>query len=176
MSFSKVVLVDENDQEIGTMEKMQAHEKGLLHRAFSVFIINNKKEMLLQKRASSKYHSPGLWTNACCSHPGPNQSTLAAANIRLREEMGFDCPLIEIGSFTYRTEFDNGLIEFEFDHVLLGTYNSEVNPNPTEVDEYKWLSFAEIDSLLKTNNLDFTYWFTLAYPLTKSWINSKSDL
>ena len=175
MSFSHVILVDENDQEIGTMEKMQAHKEVLLHRAFSVFIINNNNQMLLQKRASSKYHSPGLWTNACCSHPGPNQSTLIAANIRLREEMGFNCPLTEIGSFTYRTEFANGLIEFEFDHVLLGTYNSDVIPNPDEVDEYKWVSLAGIDNLLKADDHEFTYWFKLAYPLTKNWIN-KSDL
>jgi len=176
MSFSHVILVDENDHEIGVMDKMQAHEKGLLHRAFSIFIINNNNEMLLQKRASSKYHSPNLWTNACCSHPGPNQSTVTAANIRLKEEMGFNCPLTEIGSFTYRTEFDNGLTEFEFDHILVGTYNSQVNPNPNEVDDYKWVSFQEIDSLLETNNLEFTFWFRLAYPLFRSWMHNKSDL
>lgn len=176
MSFSHVILVDENDREIGAMEKMQAHEEGLLHRAFSIFIINDHSEMLLQKRASSKYHSPSLWTNACCSHPGPNQNTLTAAIIRLKEEMGFDCALTEIGSFTYRTQFDNGLTEFEYDHVFVGTYNSLVNPNPMEVDEYKWLSYSAIDNLLKTNNEEFTSWFKIAYPLAKNWIQNKTGL
>lgn len=173
MPLSNVILVDENDQEIGVMEKMQAHQKGLLHRAFSIFVINNSREMLLQKRASSKYHSPGLWTNACCSHPSPDESTLAAANRRLREEMGFNCPLTEIGSFIYNAPFDNGLTEHEFDHVFFGVYSSSITPDPEEVEEYKWLSFTEIDNLLENHNEEFTIWFKIAFPLTKSWIADK---
>lgn len=173
MPLSNVILVDENDQEIGMMEKMQAHQKGLLHRAFSIFIINNSREMLLQKRASSKYHSPGLWTNACCSHPSPDESTLAAANKRLREEMGFNCPLTEIGSFIYNAQFDNGLTEHEFDHVFFGVYNSGIIPNPEEAEDYKWISSTEIDHLLASHNEEFTVWFKIAFPLTKSWIADK---
>ncbi|MEJ6981180.1 isopentenyl-diphosphate Delta-isomerase [Pedobacter sp. P351] len=174
MARSYVILVDENDQQTGVMEKILAHQKGLLHRAFSIFIINNNQEMLLQKRASSKYHSPGLWTNACCSHPAPDESTIEAANRRLPEEMGFNCPLTEIGAFTYRAEFENGLTEFEFDHVFVGTHNAAVIPNPEEVDEYKWLSLSEIDKLIENDENQFTVWFKLAYPLTKSWIENKS--
>lgn len=173
MALSNVILVDENDQEIGVMEKMLTHQKGLLHRAFSIFILNNNQEMLLQKRASSKYHSPGLWTNACCSHPAPNEVTIEAAHRRLREEMGFNCSLTEIGAFTYRAEFENGLTEFEFDHLFIGVHNTPVFPNPEEVEDYKWLSLSEIDSLIKNNENQFTVWFKLAYPLTKSWIENK---
>lgn len=118
---AQVILVNELDQETGLMEKMEAHEKGLLHRAFSVFIMNDQGDMLLQQRALDKYHSGGLWTNACCSHPLPGEAVEAAAHRRLSEEMGFDCPLRELFQFTYRTEFDNGLIEHEYDHVWTGT-------------------------------------------------------
>src|SRR5215475_1033999 len=119
----EVILVDEDDFQVGTMEKMEAHRKALLHRAFSVFIFNTKGEMLLQQRALNKYHSAGLWTNACCSHPAPGESTLDAAEKRLLEEMGFITPLQEIFEFTYKTEFDNGLTEYEFDHVVVGTWD-----------------------------------------------------
>ncbi len=170
MQPSFVILVDREDQQVGVMEKMLAHRKGLLHRAFSVFIVNDKMEMLLQRRALSKYHSPGLWTNACCSHPAPNEETLDAANRRLHEEMGFNCKLDEISSFSYKSIFDNGLTEHEFDHVFLGTYNGPVIPEAEEVEEFKWLSFKELDEMLHYNKDQFTTWFHLAYPLVKNWM------
>jgi isopentenyl-diphosphate delta-isomerase len=171
MQHSFVILVDREDQQVGVMEKMLAHQKGLLHRAFSVFVINDKKEMLLQRRALSKYHSPGLWTNACCSHPAPNEETSSAANRRLNEEMGFHCELEEINTFSYKSIFDNGLTEHEFDHVFLGTYNGSVLPEASEVAEYKWISFHDLDKILEDDRDQFTTWFHLAYPLVKNWLN-----
>ncbi|MEK7619489.1 MAG: isopentenyl-diphosphate Delta-isomerase, partial [Patescibacteria group bacterium] len=124
------ILVDETDHEIGTEEKMATHERGLLHRAFSVFVFNASGELLLQQRAFEKYHSAGLWTNTCCSHPRPGEETLAAAYRRLQEEMGFDCPLNEMFTFRYLAPFPNGLTENEVDHVFFGMYDGPVNPNP----------------------------------------------
>ncbi|MBC7914163.1 MAG: isopentenyl-diphosphate Delta-isomerase [Pyrinomonadaceae bacterium] len=173
--MTEVILVDEEDQQIGVMEKIEAHEKGLLHRAFSVFIMNKNGQMLLQQRALSKYHSPGLWTNACCSHPSPGEYTLTAANRRLKEEMGFSCPLTKIGMFTYKTEFDNGLTEHEFDHLLLGLYDGEVQPDKTEVEDYKWLNMDEIDDALIKGNAHFSSWFKLAFPMVKGWLGLKSE-
>lgn len=163
-TVTEVILVDSNDHPLGTMEKLEAHQKGLLHRAFSVFIRNDEGKILLQKRAVSKYHSPELWTNACCSHPFPGETTLSAAKRRLYEEMGFSCELQEVASFTYHTSFPNGLIEHEFDHILIGDYTGKVVPNPEEVCEYKWLFPSEIDLLLEENEKDFTFWFLIAYP------------
>ena len=125
MNREEVILVNEADEQIGVMEKMEAHEKGLLHRAFSVFIFNDKGEMLLQQRALNKYHSGGLWTNACCSHPRPGEDTLQAAKRRLMEEMGIETSLTLKNSFTYKTAFENGLTEHEFDHIFIGTFNQE---------------------------------------------------
>src|ERR1700744_2758864 len=125
MVREEVILVDEADVQLGTMEKIEAHRKALLHRAFSVFIFNSKGEMLLQQRAAEKYHSPGLWTNACCSHPRPGEETQAAAMRRLMEELGFTLELEKIFDFTYRSEFENGLTEFEFDHVFVGLIHDE---------------------------------------------------
>ncbi|WP_207532564.1 isopentenyl-diphosphate Delta-isomerase [Desertivirga arenae] len=170
MNISDVILVDEHDNEIGQMEKMEAHLKGLLHRAFSVFVFDNQGRMLLQRRALEKYHSPGLWTNTCCSHPAPGESNLAAATRRLKEEMGFTCELKEIGAFTYRTTFDNGLQEYEFDHLFTGEFNSSFETNPEEVDSYKWLSIEEIDKLLKASPDDYTVWFKIAFPIVKSYL------
>jgi len=121
--MEQVILVNEQDEQVGIMEKMQAHREGKLHRAFSVFIFNNKREMLLQQRALNKYHSGGLWTNACCSHPKPNESTEAAAKRRLKEELGFETTLEKNFDFTYKADFENGLTEYEFDHVFSGVYN-----------------------------------------------------
>ena len=163
--MKKVILVNEEDVEIGSMEKLEAHERGLLHRAFSIFIMNDHQEMLLQKRADSKYHSPGLWTNACCSHPAPGETVLTAANHRLKEELGFNCVLTEIGAFSYKTSFSNNLIEHEFDHVLLGIYNGEVQPDPNEVQDYKWVSLAELNADLELNKDHYTFWFHIAYPI-----------
>lgn len=161
---AKVILVNEQDEATGVMEKMEAHRKGLLHRAFSVFILNDAGEMLLQQRALDKYHSAGLWTNTCCSHPLPGEAVEAAAHRRLFEEMGFDCGLIGLFQFTYRTAFGNGLIEHEYDHVLSGTYNGVINPNPDEVNDYRFMSITAITQLLATQPAQFTSWFKLAFP------------
>jgi len=154
-----VILVDEKDREIGVEEKMRAHEKGLLHRAFSILILNPKCQMLLQKRASSKYHSGGLWTNACCSHPRPGEEINEAAHRRLKEEMGFDCELKEIDSFIYRASFKNGLTEHEYDHVFLGFYDGDVQINKEEADDYKWIDLKELREDIKKNPDAYTFWF-----------------
>ncbi len=159
-----VILVDEQDRQVGVMEKMEVHQKALLHRAFSVFIFNDKGEMLLQKRAANKYHSGGLWTNACCSHPQPGQSTAEAAAMRLHEEMGFTATLQKIFDFIYTASFDNGLTEYEFDHVFTGTYNGEINPDKEEVSEYCYQPVAEIKALLQTQPQLYTVWFRIAFP------------
>lgn len=161
---AQVILVNEQDEATGVMEKMEAHRKGLLHRAFSVFVFNDAGEMLLQQRALDKYHSGGLWTNTCCSHPFPGEAVEAAAHRRLFEEMGFDCDLEGLFQFTYRTAFGNGLIEHEFDHVLSGTYNGLINPNPVEVNDYRYMSITAITQLLATDPAQFTSWFILAFP------------
>ncbi len=140
----EVILVNENDIPLGTMEKMEAHRRAVLHRAFSVFIFNSKGEMLLQQRAPEKYHSAGLWTNACCSHPRPGEETEAAAVRRLGEELGFTTGLEKLFHFTYRSEFTNGLTEFEFDHVFVGFYNGDVHPNTEEVSDYGYYSLGDI--------------------------------
>jgi len=170
MKSPDVILVNEQDEAIGTMEKMEAHHKGLLHRAFSVFVINDAGEILLQRRALEKYHSAGLWTNACCSHPFPGETIAAAAHRRLQEEMGFDCELQEIFTFTYRAEFDNGLTEHEFDHVLLGTYNGNIHPNPAEVCDYHYLSSERINELMENEPTAYTIWFHRALPLVLQYI------
>jgi len=165
-----VVLVNEQDVEIGLMEKMEAHEKALLHRAFSVFVFNQKGELLLQQRALRKYHSGGLWTNTCCSHPRPNEDTLAAAHRRLQEEMGFDTELTKAFDFTYKADFSNGLSEHEFDHVFIGTYEGLIEPNFDEVESYAYRSLTTIDIAIKTNPDFFTEWFLIAFPKVLSWL------
>jgi isopentenyl-diphosphate delta-isomerase len=164
MLLPPVILVNEQDEPVGTMEKLEAHQKGLLHRAFSVFVVNSAGEMLLQQRAQDKYHSGGLWTNTCCSHPLPGEDTLAASHRRLVEEMGFDCPLEEIFSFTYQASFDNGLTEYEFDHVLVGTYDGAVAPDQAEVQAHRYLPLDRIRALLHEEPDTFTHWFHLAFP------------
>src|SRR5947207_11050842 len=129
MASSEIILVDENDNAIGTIEKMEAHHKGLMHRAFSIFIFNDKGEMLLQKRAEKKYHSGGLWTNACCSHPQPGEDTMESANKRLREEMGFNTALHKPFTFIDKAPFENGLTEQEYDPVFVGSFNGLIKPN-----------------------------------------------
>lgn len=170
MSLPPVILVNELDEPIGTMEKLEAHQKGLLHRAFSVFITNAKGELLLQQRALNKYHSGGLWTNTCCSHPLPDEDVIAASHRRLVEEMGFDCELTEVFSFTYRAEFDNGLTEYEFDHVLIGQYDGEIRPDNAEVMNHKFASPDEIRFLLLTAPETFTHWFHIAFPKIAAFI------
>lgn len=164
MISNHIILVNEHDEALATMEKLEAHRKGLLHRAFSVFIINTKGEMLLHQRASHKYHSGGLWTNACCSHPIPGEDVEAAAHRRLQEEMGFDCPLQKLFTFTYHATFDNGLIEHEYDHVFLGAFDGDVIPNTEEVEEYGFFSPQEIARQIRETPERFTYWFKMAYP------------
>lgn len=170
MLLPPVILVNEQDEPVGTMEKLEAHQKGLLHRAFSVFVTNANGQMLLQQRAQDKYHSGGLWTNTCCSHPLPGEDVLAASHRRLVEEMGFDCPLEEIFSFTYRKEFDNGLTEHEFDHVLIGHYDGIVQPDVSEVQAFRYLSLDEIRHLLLSEPETFTHWFHLAFPKIAAFI------
>lgn len=157
-----VIIVDPYDREIGVEEKMKTHRDGKLHRAFSVFIFNDKGEMLLQKRASNKYHSGGLWTNACCSHPRPEEAVEEAAVRRLNEEMGFVCKLKKAFHFIYKAKLDGGLIEHEFDHVFIGNYNGEIHPNANEVADYRWLDIQTIQQELEHSSEKYTVWFKIA--------------
>ena len=172
--MEEVILVDVNDDEVGTMEKMEAHEKACLHRAFSVFIFNEQGEMLLQQRALTKYHSGGLWTNACCSHPRPGESTFDAANRRLREELGFTTALTKAFDFTYSAPFDNGLTEHEFDHVFVGTYSGPMHLNYTEVENVCFRSMHHIAHALATHPNQYTVWFHLAFPKMLSWLHTRA--
>lgn len=158
-----VVLVDEQDNEIGLMEKMEAHEKGLLHRAFSVFVFNSKKEFLLQRRALSKYHSGGLWTNTCCSHPRSGETALEAAKRRLQEEMGFVCEIEEQFSFIYKKELDNNLTEHELDHVFFGQYEGKIDFNTDEVMDYKYVKLDDLLLDMQNNPDDYTVWFKICF-------------
>lgn len=162
--MDEVILVDEQDVEMGTMEKMEAHQKALLHRAFSVFIFNSNGEMLLQQRASHKYHSPLLWSNTCCSHPRPGETVEAAATRRLQEELGFTCTVKKAFSFVYKTAFDNGLTEHEFDHVFIGIYNDAIIPNANEVAMVTYKSMEEIEASINTHPEKYTSWFKIAFP------------
>ena len=159
----EVILVDENDAAFGTAEKMEAHRAGLRHRAFSVFVLNTSGEMLLQQRAFSKYHSGGLWSNTCCSHPRPGETVEAAAHRRLVEEMGFDGPLQRLFGFVYRAELDHDLIEHEYDHVLVGVFDPDPVPNPDEVEAYRWMPILDIVKALETQPETFSYWFRIAF-------------
>lgn len=169
MELTEVILVDVNDRQTGVMEKMEAHEKGLLHRAFSVFIFNSHGDMLLQQRALTKYHSAGLWTNACCSHPYPGEETIAAAQRRLKEELGFMVPVEKLFDFVYRADFDNGLTEHEFDHVFAGIYDAPVDFDPEEVMAYSYTPMPLIRSNMITNPQRYTAWFRLAFPKIETW-------
>lgn len=170
----KVVLVDENDNMVGTMEKMEAHRKGLLHRAFSVFIFNDKGEMLIHQRAHSKYHSGGLWTNACCSHPRENETVLEAGHRRLQEEMGFDTELKEIFQFTYKAALDNELTEFEYDHVLIGTFSEVPGLNPEEVADYKYIGLETLRKDMQANPQIYTEWFKIAFEQVEKYYQEKA--
>ncbi len=159
----QVILVDEKDNQLGLMAKMEAHEKALLHRAFSVFIFNDKGELMLQQRAAHKYHSPLLWTNTCCSHQRDGETNLEAGKRRLQEEMGFTTELKEVFSFVYKAPFDNGLTEHELDHVMVGYYNDEPNINPDEVESYKWMTLEAVKSDMEKNPDDYTAWFQIIF-------------
>ena len=163
MIEEKVVLVNEKDEQIGLMPKLEAHEKALLHRAFSVFVFNDKKELMLQQRALHKYHSPGLWTNTCCSHQRDGESNLQAGKRRLQEEMGFVVGLKETISFIYKAPFDNGLTEHEFDHVMIGSYNDEPEINPDEVASWKWMSLEAVKTDMEKHPEIYTEWFKIIF-------------
>ncbi len=163
MEEEKVVLVDLNDQPIGTMGKMEAHEKALLHRAFSIFVMNSKKELLIQQRAFGKYHSPGLWTNTCCSHQREGESNLDAGNRRLMEEMGMAVPMEELFTFIYKASFDNGLTEHELDHVMVGFSDEDPKINIDEVAAFKWMHINAVKEDLENNPNDYTVWFAIIF-------------
>ena len=149
MGTDQVILVNEKDEQIGLMEKIEAHEKALLHRAFSVFVFNKNGELMLQQRALTKYHTPGLWTNTCCSHQREGESNVEAGKRRLMEEMGFSTELKDTISFIYKAPFDNGLTEHEYDHILVGQYDEDPKPNPDEVNAWKWVSLEEVKEDMK---------------------------
>tara|TARA_B110000240_G_scaffold194828_1_gene243170 strand:+ start:1687 stop:2202 length:516 start_codon:yes stop_codon:yes gene_type:complete len=159
----EVILVDTSDNPIGTMPKMEAHEKAALHRAFSVFIINKEGQLMLQQRAFHKYHSPGLWTNTCCSHQRLGETNLEAGARRLQEEMGFETPLEELFSFIYKAPFDNGLTEHELDHILLGYYDAVPEINEEEVASWKWMDLEQVAEEKKTKPENYTVWFKIIF-------------
>lgn len=163
MTEENVILVNEKDEQIGLMPKMEAHEKALLHRAFSVFIFNEKDELMLQQRSHTKYHSPGLWTNTCCSHQREGETNIEAGKRRLREEMGFTTELKDTVSFIYKAPFDNGLTEHEFDHILVGKYNDDPILNPEEAAGYKWLTLEEVKKDMEVNPHLYTAWFRIIF-------------
>ena len=159
--MASVILVDEQDMPVGTMEKMEAHVKGVLHRAISVFIFNSKGELLLQQRAQNKYHSPGLWTNSCCSHPAPGESAQEAAERRLKEEMGIACPLQHIFHFTYKATFENGLTENELDHIFIGISDEPPRPDPAEAASWRFAAPGDIITDLDEHPESYTVWFKM---------------
>lgn len=173
--MNKLILVDENDMPVGTAEKMEAHQKALLHRAFSVFVFNSKGEMLLQQRALKKYHSGGLWTNACCSHPYYGQHTKEAAEKRLREEMGFSTPLAKAFEFVYKAPFENGLTEYEYDHAFVGTYDGPVLPDSDEVMDFCYLPVDELKASLSSHPHKYTEWFKIAFPKLERYLADVSS-
>ena len=163
MTEEHVILVDSNDEKVGLMPKMEAHQKGLLHRAFSIFIFNNQNELMLQQRAFHKYHSPGLWTNTCCSHQRDGESSLEAGGRRLLEEMGFQTPLKETFSFIYTAAFDNGLTEHEFDHILVGNYDDSPIINKEEVASWKWMNIEDVKKNILNEPDIYTAWFKIIF-------------
>jgi isopentenyl-diphosphate delta-isomerase len=163
MHEEEVILVNTLDEVLGTMPKMEAHEKAVLHRAFSVFILNEHNQLMLQQRAAHKYHSPLLWTNTCCSHQRLHEGNIEAGRRRLREEMGFETDLTALFSFIYKAPFDNGLTEHELDHVLLGHYSDAPTINPEEVEDWKWMDLEAVASDLKNNPDNYTAWFKIVF-------------
>lgn len=163
MIEGKVVLVNEQDEAMGVEEKIRAHQLGALHRAFSVFVVNAAGQLLVQKRALTKYHSRGLWSNTCCGHPRPDEVLAKAARRRLSEEMGFDSHLTELFAFVYRTDLEDGFIENEYDHVLVGCFEGAPIPDPTEIAEWKWVDLAALSVDLKEHPESYTYWFRISF-------------
>lgn len=159
----KVILVSEDDQQLGLMGKMEAHKKAILHRAFSIFVFNKKGELLLQQRALDKYHSPGLWTNTCCSHQRDGESNIEAGQRRIQEEMGFHCELKELFWFVYKAAFDNGLTEHELDHVMIGSYEDDPIINPEEVASFKWMPLEDVKKDMQEQPELYTEWFKIIF-------------
>ena len=171
MSEERVILVNENDEQIGTMPKMEAHEKALLHRAFSVLVFTAKDALMLQQRASHKYHSPLLWTNTCCSHQRVGESNIEAGKRRLMEEMGFVVDLKDTISFIYKAPFDNGLTEHEYDHILVGRFNGDPLINPDEVNDWKWMTLEQVKTDMEHHPELYTEWFKIIFDKFFNYIN-----
>ncbi|MDP2089507.1 MAG: isopentenyl-diphosphate Delta-isomerase [Flavobacteriaceae bacterium] len=172
MAEELVILVNQNDEQIGLMPKMEAHEKGILHRAFSVFVFNKAGELLLQQRAASKYHSPLLWTNTCCSHQRNGERNIEAGKRRLQEEMGFVCELREVTSFIYKAPFENGLTEHELDHIMIGYFDKNPEINKDEVARYKWLTLEDVKKDIFENPDQYTAWFKIIFDNFYHYLNS----
>lgn len=175
MNEEKVILVNEDDEQIGLMPKLEAHQKAVLHRAFSVFIFNNQNELMLQQRALTKYHSPGLWTNTCCSHQRDGETNIQAGKRRLQEEMGFVTDIKDTISFIYKAPFDNGLTEHEFDHILVGYFNNEPIINTDEVSSWKWMSLEMVKADIKNNPHLYTEWFKIIFDKFYEHINVNNE-
>ena len=173
MAEEYVILVNEKDQEIGLMPKLEAHQKAVLHRAFSVFIFNSENELMLQQRASNKYHSPNLWTNTCCSHQRSGESNIQAGTRRLCEEMGFTTTLNEITSFIYKAPFDNGLTEHELDHIMVGYYNDDPVINSDEVEDWKWMKIEDVKNDISLNPDLYTAWFKIIFKNFYNHLNNR---
>lgn len=169
-----LVLVNEQDEPMGLMEKMEVHRKALLHRAFSVFLFNSQGQMLLQRRAFEKYHSGGLWTNTCCSHPYPDESPVQAATRRMREELGFEAAVEPAFHFIYKAALDNELTEYEFDHVMVGTYDGQVFPNKEEVVDYRYVNMADLRDSIDNQPQQYTAWFKIAFPLLEAYLDDNN--
>ena len=165
----QVILVDENDKPIGAAGKMEVHQKGLLHRAFSIFIFNSQGEMLLQQRALDKYHSGGLWSNACCSHPAPGEEILQAASRRLKEELGLETELKKLTELTYKANLDNGLTEHEYDHVFIGEYDGRLSVNKEEISDTCYQGMLSLQNSINSNPGNYTTWFRLIFPRVFEW-------
>ena len=170
-----VILVNQNDEQIGVMPKMEAHKKAVLHRAFSVFVMNDRGETLMQRRAAQKYHSPGLWTNTCCSHQREGETNKVAGKRRLNEEMGFQTELIELFSFIYKAPFDNGLTEHEYDHVMVGTFNGEPHINAEEVSDYRWMRPEAVKWDMEENPENYTAWSKIIFDKFYDHLVQKED-
>jgi len=175
MQEENVILVNEKNEKIGLMPKMEAHEKAVLHRAFSVFIFNDNDELMLQQRAHSKYHSPGLWTNTCCSHQRDGETNIEAGTRRLQEEMGFVTTLKEAGSFIYKAPFDNGLTEHEYDHIMVGHYNDDPIINTDEVASFKWMLLSDVKADIDCQPENYTEWFKIIFDKFYDYINIKNE-
>jgi len=174
MIEEKVILVNENDEPIGLMPKLEAHQKALLHRAFSVFVLNDNNEVMLQQRAADKYHSPLLWTNTCCSHQREGETNIQAGKRRLFEEMGFEVELKELFSFIYKAPFDNGLTEHELDHVMIGYCNQQPQINTEEVADWKWMKIEDIKADIASNPEIYTAWFKIIFDKFYHFLEAKT--